>query len=105
MHTTPAGTITENEAWLIAIADILDATGTILDHLRPDTRDQINRIITRETPGYNDSDDLAHLQKLTRQARDRFREPGRPVAAHDQHVTDRGCLTPSRLQLALPVHR
>jgi hypothetical protein len=60
MNTTPADTITENEAWLIAIADILDATATVLDHLRPETRDQINTIINREIPGYNDSDDLAH---------------------------------------------
>ena len=59
MNTTPAGTITENEAWLTIIADILDATGTVLDHLPDPARDQINRIITHEIPDYTDCDELA----------------------------------------------
>lgn len=54
-HTT-----SDSDAWLIAIADILDATATVLDQLEPATRDHITRILHREIPGYNDCDDLAH---------------------------------------------
>ena len=58
MSVTSAEEMPQDEAWATVAVDVLQVVAEVLDHLDPDTREEITRAVRLQAPDYLDHEGL-----------------------------------------------